>query len=573
MGTVLKRIPRIPPVFTGLFAFMWLVNLQHTDSYFGVYILIAVCGLYASVHQTPERPHHFPCALAAALFSGAIVLSNYSLFSPWSALLNLCNAGCSLLGGWLVFYSIFAYALEKLPVVPEPKAHIHPQVVFLGAFAFLSAIYLSYLFLCQYPGLLSRDSFSTIRQILDGNYNNTMPFWHTKTVEVFFRIGYGIWGEINAAVCFYMAVQVLFMAACFAYAVTTLYQLGIPLWVVGLVLAGYGVLPYHVVYSVTLWKDVLFGGAALLMVTALLRILKRIGKQPLNEILFVLGAIGLSLWRTNGWYALVVTTLLLALLMGKRQKRLLCLLPGVLVFCWILISPVLHFLGVPGTDFVETLGIPFQQMARVVATDCPLTEEETHQLSQIFDLELVKEKYDPQTVDPIKFEALRNRNALKENFMDYAVLWLRLGLRFPGQYLQAWVEATKGYWNGGYEYWIYMYHQESNDLGILVTDSQNVVASAFRALFRYLEKPDILKPLYSIGLHIWLTIAACLLCVWKRREEWILTIPILVIVAGLWIGTPVFAEFRYAYPVFTTIPLILCATVFHCPSDTQNTPA
>ena len=139
MGTVLKRIPRIPPVFTGVFAFMWLVNLQHTDSYFGVYILIAVCGLYASVHQTPERPHHFPCALAAALFSGAIVLANYNLFSPWSALLNLCNAGCSLLGGWLVFYSIFAFALEKLPLAPESKGRTYPQVVFLGRLSTLTS--------------------------------------------------------------------------------------------------------------------------------------------------------------------------------------------------------------------------------------------------------------------------------------------------------------------------------------------------------------------------------------------------------------------------------------------------
>lgn len=560
MGTVMKRIAQHYRLLTAFFAYIWLVNLQNTDSYYGVYVLIAVCALYTAVQPAPVDKR---CSLVAALFSGAVVLANYGLFSPWSALLNLCNGGCTLLGGWFVFYPILSCALEKLPIPLDAQERTHPHAVFFGSFVIVSAVFLCYLFFHSYPGLLSRDSFSTVRQILNGDYNNTMPFWHTMTVELFFRIGYTVFGEINAAIAFYMVVQVLFMAACFAYTVMTLYQAGIPLWIVCLVLAGYALLPYHVVYSVTLWKDVLFGGAALLMVTALLRILKQVGRNSLwNEILFVLGGIGLSLWRTNGWYALAATTLILALLVRKQYRRLLCLLLGVLLICWVLISPVLNSLGVPGTDFVEALGIPFQQISRVVAADCPLTEEETHQLSQVFDLELVKEKYDPQTVDPIKFETFHGYTVLKENLFAYAALWLRLGLRYPSHYLQAWVETTKGYWNGGYEYWIYMYHQEGNDLGIRAADSQNPVASAFRALFRYLEKPDVLKPLYSIGLQVWLMLICCLLCIWKGREEFIITIPILVIVAGLWIGTPVFAEFRYAYPVFTTAPLILCATAF-----------
>lgn len=567
MGTVFNQIPQIPLILKGIFVYAWLVNLQYTDSYYGVYILIGVCAMYAMVYHAhtgiSAKNHTRSCAVLAGLFSGAVVLANYSLFSPWSALMNLFHAGCTLLGGWIVFYTLFVYALEKLPIALEPKARTHPHGVFFCSFAVISAICLCYLFCHSYPGLLSRDSFSTVQQILTGNYDNTMPFWHTQTVALFFRMGYALFGEINAAIAFYMVVQVLFMAGCSAYAVMTLYQAGIPMWLVALTFAGYAVLPYHVVYSITMWKDVLFGGAALLMVTALYRILKQMGAKPFqNELVFVLGAIGLSLWRTNGWYALAATTLILALIMGKNRKRLLCLLLGVLLVCWVLISPVLHLLKVPGTDFVEALGIPFQQIARVVAAECPLTEEETHQLSQIFDLEQVKEKYDPQTVDPIKFEAFRNRTMLKENLMDYAALWLRLGLRYPAHYLQAWVENTKGYWNGGYEYWIYMYHQESNDLGILSSGGENAVATAFRAMFRYLEKPDILKPLYSIGLTVWLVITSCFLCIRKQREEFILTIPILVIVAGLWIGTPVFAEFRYAYPVFTTAPLIVCATAF-----------
>ena len=48
----------------------------------------------------------------------------------------------------------------------------------------------------------------------------------------------------------------------------------------------------------------------------------------------------------------------------------------------------------------------------------------------------------------------------------------------------------------------------------------------------------------------------------RRRKEFLLAIPLVVLVAGLWLGTPVYSEFRYAYPIFLTMPVILAATIF-----------
>jgi len=42
---------------------------------------------------------------------------------------------------------------------------------------------------------------------------------------------------------------------------------------------------------------------------------------------------------------------------------------------------------------------------------------------------------------------------------------------------------------------------------------------------------------------------------------------LVVLVAGLWLGTPVFAEFRYAYPIFLCMPVILAVTIFQEPSS------
>ena len=86
--------------------------------------------------------------------------------------------------------------------------------------------------------------------------------------------------------------------------------------------------------------------------------------------------------------------------------------------------------------------------------------------------------------------------------------------------------------------------------------------SLYAAWFRYFDKLDMFKPLVSIGRHVWGLIVCVLVNFLKKRQEAFLGIPVLVLVIGLWLGTPVYAEFRYAYPLFLTMPLIGCATAF-----------
>jgi len=553
----------------GIFIYSWLVNLQGTDSYYSVYILVAVASFFAMhrnfvISDGIKDKHCISVSVFAAVFSAAVLVANYSLFVPWTSLLNLFNALCTFIGGWVVFGHFLAFLLHALPVKTDYSRRNHGASVFGISFLIISAVYLSYLFFHSYPGLLSTDSFTTIRQITSGRFDNTMPFYHTVLVGLFFKPAYAVFGNVNDAIAAYHVVQILFSAACFAYTVMTLYQIGVPSWIVATVFGGYAILPYHIVYSVTLWKDIPFGAAAVLTVTALYRVIKKIGKAVWNEIVFTVGSVGLCLLRTNGWYAFAATTIVMLILLYRKHRRLLRIMICILVVCWLLINPLLSVLQVSDTDFVEALAVPFQQVARVVATGCPLAADEEVLLSELFDLELVKEKYNPNTVDPIKFETFRYRNKeyLKENALQYMGLWLKLGVKYPGVYLQAWVEETKGYWNGGYPYYIYIHHMGENEMGFIQTGGQNMIGKMFDALFRYIERPVVLQPLYSIGLCIWLIMISVFLCIRQRREQYVIAIPILVLIAGLWIGTPVYAEFRYAYPAFTSVPMIVCAAVF-----------
>ena len=236
----------------------------------------------------------------------------------------------------------------------------------------------------------------------------------------------------------------------------------------------------------------------------------------------------------------------------------------VLIFCWILINPVLDFLGVTGTNFVEAFAVPMQQIARVVSEGRELTETENALLGEIFNMEKLGQMYNPLTVDPVKFETFRYDRVdyIRENPGDFLKMYVSVGLRYPGDYLKAWIDETKGYWNGGYFFWIYTKQMDANPYGIVHTGGDNLIAKLFAAAFRYLEKPVFMQPLVSIGLHVWALIACTVINIRKKREEFVLAIPLLVLVMGLWLGTPVYSEFRYAYPVFLGMPLILATTLF-----------
>jgi len=561
-------------ILRSLFIYIWLTVLAElavTDTHYSVYLLCAVFGMFSlydnyKTGRVFEKKQKWAVWFFSALFSSAVVFANYQLFEPLSVLQNLFEGACCLLGGFYLAESVLLYLLNRVPMAVAVRHKKYPTAFYLAVFGTIACVDLLYLFFDAYPGILTTDSITTIQQVMgDSAYHNTMPFWHTVTVQLFVSPVLAITGDINAAVACFHVAQIFFLAACFAYVLVTLYQMDVPVWFLAAVYAVYAFQPHNIVYSVTLWKDIPFSGAAVLFITALYRLLKGIGKSRLcNSLVLVLGALGFSLWRTNGWYAFLVTVLLMFVLMGKRQEKLLVLMTLVLVVSWILINPVLTLLGVGETDLVEAFAVPMQQVARVISEGRELTQQETELLGEVFWLDKVQSLYNPLTVDPIKFETFDHDKVpyILEHKAEYLKLYVSLGLKYPGDYLKAWIDETKGYWNGGYFFWIYTKQMDVNPYGIVNTVEENLIQKLFAAAFRYLEKPAFLQPLVSIGLHVWALVTCTLVNALKKREEFLLGIPLLVLVAGLWLGTPVYSEFRYAYPIILGMPLILAVTAF-----------
>lgn len=545
----------------------WLTHIQMTDTYFYVCALIACGGIFCTCEN---YRHDLPCSwgtwirvlLFSSVFSLSGILGNYSLFEPFTSLTNLFRMALSFLGGLSLGGNVLAYLLWVFPgLQAAEEKRDHPGRVFALSFGVIALIDLVFLLLVEWPGVLTRDSMDQIRQIITGKYSNANPYWHTVTVGIFVKLGLLVTGDLHWGVALFSIFQILYLAGCFSYAVMTLYQKGAPRWCLWAVWAGYALIPYQIVYSVTVWKDILFSGASLLLTVALYRLLCPVEKEEKRDwILFVLGGAGLCLWRTNG--LLVIAMLLMALaLAGRKNKKLAAVLAVILVIGLVLCGPVLSLMGIRGAGLAETLSIPLQQVARVCYDGAAIAQEDLDLIRTVAEPEEFAGVYQSYLSDPVK--GLLRRSAgyeqLKADPLPYLKLWLRMGLRHPISYLKAWIDQTKGYWNAGYSYWITAEGIYENEFG-LVSRPGNIVGTVFDKLMRYAELMPLMYPLFSIGLYTWLTGICCFVNRQRRRPEWLLSLPWLVILFGLLIGTPVYAEFRYAYPVMLACPLILTAT-------------
>ena len=100
-------------------------------------------------------------------------------------------------------------------------------------------------------------------------------------------------------------------------------------------------------------------------------------------------------------------------------------------------------LGAEDSENQEMLTVPIQQMARVYRYDKEsLTEEEMETLYEIIPEDALR-FYTPKVSDGVKIW-FRN-DAFAENPAKYGRLWLKLGLKHPFTYLNAWFIGTLSY--------------------------------------------------------------------------------------------------------------------------------
>lgn len=487
--------------------------------------------------------------LLAALYSVGCANNGYD--GPWIRM--ICKALLLAFCWFFLFLRCFLLIERLLETYRKADLTRNKTNIFSVFFLCLLINFLMCIpfFLVRYPGVLTGDSVHQMAQILGQEpYSNHHPWYYTMMIGVLFRIGQSLTGSVNCGIAAYTLFSMLFMATCFAAAITFLYYRQISAFWLFVLEIIYALDPIKEQYSITMWKDVIFSGC-LLVFCIWIANFKANAKWHVGLCVF---GILTCLTRNNGIYVLLLFGLI-QIACWKKERFALCNSYIVMLLIYTFLTKiVMPGAGVQETEAVESWSIPLQQIAFAVCAEGDISEEEYNLINAVVSTEEIKKEYVEWKSDYIKNIVSPKENIIVENKIQYLKLWATIGMKNPYCYFRAWFEQTKGYWYHKIEYWICIEDGASGEvLGMskhsLLPEgvSNRIREYFFDCIYEYYPT------FYSLGLQTYICIFIFILLI-KNKGQWYSVVPILLNILTLLIATPVHAEFRYAYSAYCFIP-------------------
>ena len=455
-----------------------------------------------------------------------------------------------------------ALLLKHVNITMQERQEKRNGKIFLLSFCSILICWMP-CFLLNFPGVLTYDSINQISQI-EGSIplNNHHPPIHTAMIALFYNAGRFFFHSSQIGTAFCSMAQMILLALIYSGLIVLIYRSGFHKICSGLVWAYFALLPLHAVYAVTMWKDILSAASVLWFSMTVYKMFVWKEAGPLVLIQYVVSGTMLALFRSNGSIVFILCIPYFIFLCRKKMRNVIFLILP--VFCFLIVKgPVYDFFHVQKTtDIVERISIPMQHIARVVVNcEQELDADETELIEQAASLEDIKRTYNCRFSDPIKNLMWKNGSSvvIEEQKWEYLMLWFRLGLKHPVQYLLAQIDATVGYWYPDVQYPTLFYGVYPNDFGIYTSINQEGKiwknAQQWNELYRTIP---VLGNFYSIGTVFLLMALSILKFIYEKQWNRIaVVLPAFMSWFTIMIATPLHAEMRYVYGMMVTIPLIL----------------
>lgn len=423
-------------------------------------------------------------------------------------------------------------------------------------------IFLAYLpfFLRYYPGIITSDSYSQIEQmigILEPEDHH--PITHTAIIGIFANIGLKMFNNINTGIALYSIFSMLMMATFAAFVLKYLRKKKVPAFVQLIILLFYMFYPVNGMYSITMWKDILFSGIMPLFIIQNIELIfnteEFLGKKR-NMVAYVIIAIFTILLRHNGLYVVMLSLPFTFVVLRKYWKKVLIMFLSILVIYEAFNFVVFKILKVKKGSVGEMLSVPIQQIVRSVKNNYEDIDEETiNKINEYFTVENAWEYYNPVLSDPVKFKF--NNGYFEKNKSEFISIWLKLFVKYPKDYIEAFISNSYGYY----------YPEARNSIVSRATMDHNMGIKQTPLIEgKWVEQIDSLTDVrdipafsfaFSIGAGFMLTVIALSYIIYKKKYKYILVyLPTFILWLTL-IASPAYCEFRYAYPIFLALPVYI----------------
>jgi len=446
--------------------------------------------------------------------------------------------------------------LEKVKLKTESKILMPTLKWFLIGMLLILIAWLPY-YLRYFPGLTTADSMDQIYQTLGyTNLKDNHPIIHTLIVSIFMNIGKAF-NNYPFGVASYIAFQAIVMSAIFSYAVYYMGKKNLPIAARGITLLYFMFYPINALFSMILWKDILFAGVVLLLT---IYTYEWVTTKKVNLVLYTLIVLATTLLRNNGLYVIILMFPIMLISCRKDWKKVLLVFAVALVVSFGIKNILFSVFNVEEGLAKEALSIPMQQIAKVVKYhEEELPKEELELIHKYIPVETIGELYNPVISDPIKREF--DNEAFLENKTEFIKLWLQLFVRYPKEYFEAFFSNNYGYWYPEAQHWVANRTMEADSI-LYLEGTPLIEGKLVEKIDSQIEnrRLPLLSMLFSLGFCFWLIAISVFYIIYKKKYKYLLIyLPVLL----LWLTTlasPVFCEYRYAYSMFTSVPILIGLT-------------
>ena len=462
----------------------------------------------------------------------------------------------------------FSYPFACNPSQSKYSAGNKPPFAFY--FLLFSLCY-SAILLALFPGVISYDFEHEIAQYQSGIYQAAHPVFHTLFLGTIYAVGEALFGSMTAGAALYSVIQLLLLAAMYAYTMVFVQQRISNHLPIVLLAACFALLPFHGVLAVSTAKDPLFSGLCVLLCTQLWAFAEdRMAfiTSLKHCTLLALTCLGLALLRHNGVFSFLPVFLAIPALClrPRKQAAIFCVIS--LACCLVIPRGLERLTNASATPSSELMSIPCQQLMRT-ANRGNLSENEFAEISSWFSD--ATHRYRPHIADPAKggnFDLAH----FQRSPGSFLRMYLRYGLRYPRIYIEAFLENSAGIWNPGDISHAHALSSEQGEFIYLNTvypfDSERYPiepGSRFPALTSVLyrsmhsaehEKLPFLAQLFCPAIYSLGLLLTTMLLFFKRRRAFALcTLPLWGIFLSILFSAGVLV--RYAYPIMAAVPVLL----------------
>lgn len=313
------------------------------------------------------------------------------------------------------------------------------------SFLFLLVCWLP-VFLAVYPGFFVYDAQDEYLQVATRVFSTHHPLVHVLLLGGIICGVHKLTDSYNLGIACYIIFQMVLAAGVFTFLLSFLRRKKVTrvLRIVGLVWLG--LFPTVVMFTLCSAKDALFTLALLLLLICLWEM--GAGEAFFASkgwrLLYVCSGMAMMLLRNNGFYAFLVMIPILAFLFKKHWRQVLMLSVCAAAGCFLINGGLKMALHAQDNEYQELLTVPIQQLARAYQYAPEVfSGQDMDILYEVLDEEALS-LYTPRLSDPVKYRF--NNEAFAEDKAKYAGLWLRVGLKKPLIYLNAWWMTSYGFW-------------------------------------------------------------------------------------------------------------------------------